>query len=99
MPRCVSSMIFPATNFVAGSSSALRCNAQQAAAKAADILDGFGSNVAYLANSYRVLLTRARQGMAIYVPAGSDIDDTRKSDFYEQTPAFLCECGITRMGS
>jgi hypothetical protein len=37
MPRCVSSMTFPATNFVAGSSSALRCNAQQAAAKAADL--------------------------------------------------------------
>ena len=50
----------------------------------------------YLANSYRVLLTRARQGMAIYVPVGSDIDDTRNPDFYEQTYAFLCDCGITK---
>ena len=28
----------------------------------------------YLKNAYRVLLTRARQGMAIFVPAGSDYD-------------------------
>jgi len=55
------------------------------------------TRAAYLANSYRVLLTRARQGMAIYVPAGSDIDDTRIPDFYEQTYAFLCECGITKI--
>ena len=33
---------------------------------------------AYLVNAYRVLLTRARQGMVIYVPLGSEIDDTRK---------------------
>jgi hypothetical protein len=57
------------------------------------------TRAAYLANSYRVLLTRARQGMAIYVPAGSDIDDTRDPDFYEQTYAFLCECGITKIAS
>ena len=57
------------------------------------------TRAAYLANSYRVLLTRARQGMAIYVPAGSDIDDTRNPDFYEQTYAFLCECGITKIAS
>jgi hypothetical protein len=29
----------------------------------------------YLANAYRVLLTRARQGMVIFVPAGSEIDE------------------------
>jgi hypothetical protein len=32
---------------------------------------------AYLSNAYRVLLTRARQGMAIYVPGGDLIDATR----------------------
>jgi hypothetical protein len=54
------------------------------------------TRAAYLANSYRVLLTRARQGMAIYVPVGSDIDDTRNPDFYDQTYAFLRDCGITK---
>jgi hypothetical protein len=49
---------------------------------------------AYLANAYRVLLTRARQGMVIVVPFGSEIDDTRKPCFYEETFAFLCECGV-----
>lgn len=45
--------------------------------------------IAYLANAYRVLLTRARQGMVIYVPNGSEIDDTRKPTFYDETYAFL----------
>ena len=31
----------------------------------------------YILNSYRVLLTRARQGLAIFVPRGSDEDPTR----------------------
>ena len=44
---------------------------------------------AYLVNAYRVLLTRARQGMVIYVPLGSEIDDTRKPSFYDETYAFL----------
>lgn len=52
------------------------------------------TRAAYLANSYRVLLTRARQGMVIYLPRGSNIDDTRKSDFYDETYAFLSGCGI-----
>ena len=52
---------------------------------------------AYLVNAYRVLLTRARQGMVIYVPFGSEIDDTRKPAFYDETYAFLCECGITEL--
>jgi hypothetical protein len=52
---------------------------------------------AYLVNAYRVLLTRARQGMVIYVPFGSKIDDTRKPAFYDETYAFLCECGIAEL--
>ena len=52
---------------------------------------------AYLVNSYRVLLTRARQGMVIYIPFGSEIDDTRKPSFYDETYAFLCECGVTEL--
>ena len=38
----------------------------------------------YLKNAYRVLLTRARQGMAIFVPEGSDDDKTRRREFYDK---------------
>ena len=43
----------------------------------------------YLANAYRVLLTRARQGMVIYVPEGSDEDATRLQSYYEGTVEYL----------
>lgn len=48
----------------------------------------------YLKNAYRVLLTRARQGMAIFVPEGSDIDNTRLKAFYDETYAYLSSVGI-----
>lgn len=48
----------------------------------------------YLRNAYRVLLTRARQGMVIFVPYGSESDLTRPSKFYDGTFEFLRECGI-----
>jgi Uncharacterized conserved protein (DUF2075) len=48
----------------------------------------------YLTNAYRVLLTRARQGMVIYVPRGDALDATRPSAFYDGTAAFLTECGL-----
>lgn len=51
----------------------------------------------YLHNSYRVLLTRARQGMVILVPHGSDDDPTRKVDYYEGTFKFLKSCGIAEI--
>jgi len=41
-----------------------------------------------------VLLTRARQGMVIYVPAGEVIDATRPPSYYDGTAAFLAECGL-----
>ena len=47
----------------------------------------------YLANSYRVLLTRARQGLVIYVPHGDDVDATRAPEFYDGTYEFLRDCG------
>ena len=46
-------------------------------------------NKMYLKNAYRVLLTRARQGMVIYIPKGDDSDPTRKSAFYNKTFDFL----------
>ncbi len=48
----------------------------------------------YLANAYRVLLTRARQGMVIFVPKGDERDYTRPPQFYDRTFAFLTTCGV-----
>ena len=48
----------------------------------------------YLKNTYRVLLTRARQGMVIFIPKSSDIDHTRPSEFYDNTYKYLKEIGI-----
>lgn len=45
----------------------------------------------YLKNAYRVLLTRARQGMVIFIPMGSNFDDTRKKEYYDETYSYLKE--------
>lgn len=49
----------------------------------------------YLKNAYRVLLTRARQGMVIVVPEGDVDDHTRNPDFYDVTYSYLSEIGFT----
>lgn len=51
----------------------------------------------YLLNSYRVLLTRARQGMIIYVPEVDGIDVTRPKEFYDKTFEYLKNCGLTTL--
>ena len=48
----------------------------------------------YLKNAYRVLLTRARQGMVIVVPEGDPIDPTRNPAFYDPTFNYLTDIGI-----
>lgn len=48
----------------------------------------------YLINSYRVLLTRARQGMIIYIPNGNDEDFTRPEFLYDGTFNFFKSIGI-----
>jgi len=48
----------------------------------------------YLKNAYRVLLTRARQGMVIVVPEGDEIDPTRNQAFYDPTFNYLKDIGI-----
>ena len=48
----------------------------------------------YLKNAYRVLLTRARQGMVIVVPQGAPEDPTRDPAFYDGTYRYLREIGI-----
>lgn len=48
----------------------------------------------YLINSYRVLLTRARQGMIIYIPKGNNEDFTRPEFIYDGTFNFFKSIGI-----
>jgi len=48
----------------------------------------------YLKNAYRVLLTRARQGMVIVVPEGTEQDPTRAPAFYDGTYRYLRSIGI-----
>lgn len=45
-------------------------------------------------NAYRVLLTRARQGMVIYIPPGDDLDTTRSPRELDATTDFLVRCGV-----
>ena len=55
---------------------------------------GNAENRNYLRNAYRVLLTRARQGMVIFVPPGDSDDPTRTPAFYDSTFAYLTDLGI-----
>jgi hypothetical protein len=48
----------------------------------------------YLINAYRVLLTRARQGMVIVVPEGNPDDHTRKPEYYDSTFDYLRSIGF-----
>ena len=45
----------------------------------------------YLLNSYRVLLTRARQGFVIFIPEGNENDKTRPHRYYDETYNFLVQ--------
>ena len=51
----------------------------------------------YIANSYRVLLTRARQGLVVFVPEGSLDDQTRPPDVYSAIYDFLKICGFKEL--
>lgn len=51
----------------------------------------------YLVNAYRVLLTRARQGMVIFVPDGAAHDNTRRPEYYDNTYAYLQCLGLTEI--
>lgn len=48
----------------------------------------------YQLNAYRVLMTRARQGMIICVPEGNPTDPTRLPEFYDGTYQYLKTIGI-----
>ena len=48
----------------------------------------------YLLNSFRVVLTRARQGMIIFVPQGDVEDSSRHPKLYDAIYDYLKEIGI-----
>ena len=51
----------------------------------------------YLKNAYRVLLTRARQGMVIFVPPGAKRDRTRSPTFYAGVRDYLTGLGVAEV--
>lgn len=51
----------------------------------------------YLLNTYRVLLTRAREGLVIWVPKGEKDDPTRLPSFYDPIFEYLKSCGLTEL--
>ena len=56
-----------------------------------------GANKRYLLNAYRVLLTRARQGIVIFVPLGDELDLTRVPAFYDETYEYFTGIGVTQV--
>ena len=63
--------------------------------KWSDVKDPTDQN--YLKNTYRVLLTRARQGMVIFIPEGSINDVTRQPLIYDEIyNYFKCICSWQR---
>lgn len=53
----------------------------------------------YLKNAYRVLLTRAREGMIIFVPNGSNKDNTRLCEYYDGLWKYLDNIGVDSLDS
>ena len=51
----------------------------------------------YQLNAYRVLMTRARQGMIICVPEGKREDHTRQPEFYDGTYQYLKSLGLQEL--
>jgi len=55
------------------------------------------SERAFFRNRYRVLLTRARYGMVIWVPPGSDKDPTRDPARFDRLFEYLRKCGVQEL--
>lgn len=51
----------------------------------------------YMKNAYRVLLTRSRQGMVIYIPEGNGYDVTTAPELYDSTFEYLKSMGIQEL--
>jgi DUF2075 family protein len=48
----------------------------------------------YLLNTYRVLLTRARQGLILWIPQGDVSDETRPPSLFDSTADYFIRCGL-----
>ena len=48
----------------------------------------------YILNKYRVFLTRAREGMVLFVPEGDSGDSTRVPGTYDAIASYLKDCGV-----
>ena len=55
------------------------------------------SKMQFRENAYSVLLTRARQGLVIYIPRGSSDDPTRDPGEFDEIEAFLLTCGANKL--
>ncbi len=51
----------------------------------------------YLLNKYRVLMTRARESLVIWVPPGSSSDPTINDLYFDEVAHYLCACGISEL--
>jgi len=51
----------------------------------------------FVGNGYRVLLTRAREGLVIWVPRGELLDRTREPTLFNSTAEYLLDCGVKRV--
>jgi len=51
----------------------------------------------YLINKYRVLMTRAREGLVVWVPKGDPNDVSRSDEVYDGAFQYLIECGMCRI--
>jgi len=51
----------------------------------------------FLLNTYRVLLTRAREGIIIFVPEGNEADETTLPEFYDPIFEYLRSCGLNEI--
>jgi len=50
-------------------------------------------------NKYRVLMTRAREGLLIFVPQGGSDDTTQSNLSMDETAQFLLSCGVRQLGT
>jgi hypothetical protein len=51
----------------------------------------------YQKNAYRVLLTRARQGMVLVIPEGDPADPSRNPNYYDGIYRLFQEIGVTEI--
>jgi hypothetical protein len=51
----------------------------------------------YIVNKYRVLLTRSRKGMVLFLPRGNRLDSTTRPEDFDRTAEYLIGCGVQEL--